>query len=284
MRTFQKPTTQSLLRVLRRNIHLYIFVRRFAVPLSRWFYLEQGFDILKHISPQHDAVALDIGSNDGTSINLIRKSQPLIFIHSFDPIFKLEKNFKLHAFHHYGLSSEIGIQDFFVPNVAGYELKQYASAHRAKIVSQIDQDFGRKENQIVFRKIRKRIVTLDSLRFKPFFIKIDVEGHEIHVLKGAENTLKMFKPIVLIEIATHKSYEDVLGFLADIGYVLLEWPPIRRRSSVKSTFKYSNRQVNYVWIPSDSSNTWSFLESKDKKTHAQFWIQKLFTSSVKSAR
>jgi len=248
-------------------------VRKFALPLSKWFYLEQGFDILKNVSPQHHSVSLDIGSNDGTSINLIRKSQPLTYIHSFDPIFKLEKRFTLHSFHNYGLSSRIGTQEFFVPIVAGYELTQYASAHRAKIVSQIHQDFGIRESQIIFRNIRKRITTVDSLGFKPFFIKIDVEGHEIHVLKGAEKTLRTSKPILLIEIANHESYQDVLSFLTEIGYVLLKWPVVKGRLAVKSNFDYSNRQNNYVWIPRDSSETWSFLESKGKKTKVLVWFE-----------
>ena len=33
------------------------------------------------------------------------------------------------------------------------------------------------------------------------FIKVDVEGYELEVLKGSENTIKSFKPVIFIEIA-----------------------------------------------------------------------------------
>ena len=42
--------------------------------------------------------------------------------------------------------------------------------------------------------------TLDSYNFKTVdLIKIDVEGHEFRVLKGGENTIKKYSPIIIIE-------------------------------------------------------------------------------------
>jgi FkbM family methyltransferase len=44
------------------------------------------------------------------------------------------------------------------------------------------------------------IAKLDSLDIKNvMLIKVDVEGHEIEVLKGAEGTLKKYSPIILLE-------------------------------------------------------------------------------------
>jgi FkbM family methyltransferase len=44
------------------------------------------------------------------------------------------------------------------------------------------------------------LVTLDSLSTSPTVIKLDVEGYEIDVLKGARETLKKYKPVILFEI------------------------------------------------------------------------------------
>jgi FkbM family methyltransferase len=45
------------------------------------------------------------------------------------------------------------------------------------------------------------IVTMDSYRFEKIdFIKIDVEGFEIQVLMGAQNTIKNNKPVIMIEV------------------------------------------------------------------------------------
>ena len=44
------------------------------------------------------------------------------------------------------------------------------------------------------------ICKLDSLHITDIMLlKVDVEGHEIQVLKGATNTLKEYKPVILLE-------------------------------------------------------------------------------------
>jgi FkbM family methyltransferase len=55
-------------------------------------------------------------------------------------------------------------------------------------------------------------------------IKIDVEGYEAAVVKGAEQILKQFKPILLIEVCTRvilryfKGKEELYSFLNGLGY------------------------------------------------------------------
>jgi FkbM family methyltransferase len=53
------------------------------------------------------------------------------------------------------------------------------------------------------------------------FIKIDVEGHELAVLRGGRSTIKRCRPTMLIEIEErhkHNSIADVGEFLAALGY------------------------------------------------------------------
>jgi hypothetical protein len=70
-----------------------------------------------------------------------------------------------------------------------------------------------------------KTVSIDSLNLdKCNFIKIDVEGFELNVLKGAEQTLKRFKPALLIEINTfalarnNVTNQDVFDYLTELGY------------------------------------------------------------------
>ena len=53
---------------------------------------------------------------------------------------------------------------------------------------------------------------------EPAFIKIDVEGVEMAVLKSAERTIRDFLPTMAIESATEKELEAVECFLYPMGY------------------------------------------------------------------
>ncbi len=55
----------------------------------------------------------------------------------------------------------------------------------------------------------------------PDFIKIDVEGHELEVLKGALKTLKERKPLLLIEVMNHNN-DSVRRLLGEVGYQLIK--------------------------------------------------------------
>jgi hypothetical protein len=63
-----------------------------------------------------------------------------------------------------------------------------------------------------------RALKLDSLGLERLdFLKVDVEGMEIDVLRGAARSLETFKPILLVE--HHKSDVALMGQLRqDLGY------------------------------------------------------------------
>lgn len=72
--------------------------------------------------------------------------------------------------------------------------------------------------------------TIDSLvrqyKLTPGFIKIDVEGFEVEVLKGAIETLRLHRPIVLCEVSdvlldrSGASARELFGLLVSCGYRL----------------------------------------------------------------
>jgi FkbM family methyltransferase len=62
------------------------------------------------------------------------------------------------------------------------------------------------------------MVSIDSLNLKRLdFLKIDVEGMEIEVLKGGKNTLKQCRPIMLIEVIKSDKAE-LEKFIKSLGY------------------------------------------------------------------
>jgi FkbM family methyltransferase len=60
-------------------------------------------------------------------------------------------------------------------------------------------------------------ISIDSLNITHSikFVKIDVEGHEIYVLKGMENLIKRDLPVLLVE----GDSSEVNNYLASLGYV-----------------------------------------------------------------
>lgn len=73
--------------------------------------------------------------------------------------------------------------------------------------------------------INVQCVTLDFLGLSPSFIKIDVEGHELAVLRGGVETIKRCKPIMYIEDdRVDKSFE-LRSFIKSLGYEIKEHRP-----------------------------------------------------------
>ena len=64
----------------------------------------------------------------------------------------------------------------------------------------------------------EKIRTLDSFNLSNIsFIKIDVEGYELNLLKGAYETIKRDKPVIFIE-KTLTNNNDLINFLNDLEY------------------------------------------------------------------
>lgn len=63
------------------------------------------------------------------------------------------------------------------------------------------------------------IAALDSYNLQNVrLIKIDVEGAEMEVLEGAQDTIDRCRPLMYIEAATPLEYSEVRNFMREIGY------------------------------------------------------------------
>jgi hypothetical protein len=82
------------------------------------------------------------------------------------------------------------------------------------------------------------------------FMKIDVEGAEYLVLKGAENVLRRYSPAIMLELyKPHTQYfgyspEEFISYLGDLGYHLFEIDKdkfgfVKRVSEFDSTHNYN---------------------------------------------
>jgi hypothetical protein len=103
-----------------------------------------------------------------------------------------------------------------------------------------------------------RMITLDVLvqekKFPlPDFIKLDVQGYELEVLKGAENALKTAE-VILMELNLIPIYKDAplidetVTFMADRGFRLYDLGTFFRRPYDKALW-----QLDAVFVRAASS-------------------------------
>lgn len=109
------------------------------------------------------------------------------------------------------------------------ELLDYAMGDTETTVSLTDDDFTQARRIYSIGNILMK--TVDSFQFKNVdLIKIDVEGFEMNVLKGAKDTLKNCK-FLMIELNNNsKKYNssnaEIEKYLEDLGFTTLidKWP------------------------------------------------------------
>ena len=134
--------------------------------------------------------------------------------------------------YHYGLSSKEGIEKLYDHN-------------RLLCCATFEHKFA-EENTKKTHYVECHLKTLKEEEFrdkKIGFLKIDVEGHELEVLKGAEIFIKNQKPTILIEDWKSKSGKksDTIKFLENLGYNKFLVPskrPFRKGRSIWETMKY----------------------------------------------
>lgn len=158
--------------------------------------------ILKHITK--DSVVIDAGAYIGDHTIAYAKAKKVIAFEPNPEAFEcLEynlKDFKNVELHNKGLSDKLGkISLTNVPTNGG-------------------MTYAKKSTKGI------EVITIDSLNIDVDLIKIDCEGFELNILKGAEETIKRCSPVLVIEINNHAllrngtSDNDVYIYLMSLGY------------------------------------------------------------------
>ena len=142
---------------------------------------------------KRDSNCIDVGCHKGEILDSILKCAPMGKHFAFEPIpylfTHLENKFKNKAIiYPYALSDKSGASSF--------QLVKNAPAYSG--INKRKYDISNPE----IEEIKVELRTLDEIipsDTKINFIKIDVEGGEFGVLKGAENLLKKDQPTVIFE-------------------------------------------------------------------------------------
>ena len=171
---------------------------------------------------------VDIGSNKGQFILLIEKIFPNKIVYSFEPIieminkqkkfFKYKKNI---TFHNLALGSSICSKEFLITS-------RMDSSSFLKVVSNTNKS----KNYSVIEKRDIKVSTLDEIFLNekishPILIKMDVQGYELEVLKGAKNLLKK-TDYLLLEVSENEMYQNqptekiIIEYLKELNFEIFK--------------------------------------------------------------
>ena len=165
------------------------------------------FEMLRYITDKYRGVFVDVGAHQGSHSIFVEKFGDFD-VYAFEPI---TSNFKV-------LRENVGL------NGVDITTYQYALSDKPGFLAfDVLKDKGSLNWQVVkSTKNPKNIVqarTLDSFDFKINVLKIDVEGHEVEVLRGAENTIKKHKPVIFVEEDFKRlDVKPIDDYLKSLGY------------------------------------------------------------------
>jgi len=114
--------------------------------------------------------------------------------------------------------------------------------------------------------IKIKVNTLDSFELNPTVIKIDVEGYEKFVLKGAKKTLKSKNlKIIIIELnESGQNYgnndNEIYNLICSFGFISYHYDPFKRTFKLIKT--KSKKSINTIFIRGDLS----YFENRVKKS------------------
>jgi FkbM family methyltransferase len=221
--------------------------------MERWRTFEHGWFLIDHlIDPTR--VAVDVGANEGLYAGkMVRFTDQ---VHCFEPIPWF--NVKLRAtlpksviVHPFAVSDTTGPVILRIPYRGGVELHGTSTIENANPL--LDAE--------IVKELDVQGVTLDTAIDRPVgFIKIDVEGHEISVLRGARRIIENDHPIIMIESERRhhpEAPDNIIRFLSERGYVgvsvyanllysLANFQIDRHQIDASSRRRYAN---NFIFFP-----------------------------------
>ena len=180
-------------------------------------------NLKKFFKSNKKILAIDIGANIGSISLPIAKMFPKSKVYAVEPTTfafkKLTKNLNLNE----DLKKNISLRQLFISKVnkpkkvwSSWNFRNESNKHKKHLGS---LQTIKKDSYISLNKF----INLEKIK-KIDFIKLDVDGHELDVLKSGEKFLKKKKPIIFIEIAPYLYPEfgyacsELIEYICGLGY------------------------------------------------------------------
>lgn len=189
-----------------------------SMNLSRWgFYEKEETERIQKIIQPGQCV-VDVGANIGYySLVLAAGVTHTGTVYAYEP--HPENNVLLmHNIHLNNLEKQTVIRDVACSSITGWmylHLSSISSGMHTVEELMLERDTYQTTHTL---EVRTVILDMDLPKGLPVhFMKIDVEGHELEVLKGAEILLRLNHPILMVE---YSASPKVIPFLEVLDYVI----------------------------------------------------------------
>jgi len=217
------------------SVELYANITYCLLPFSYFklnsvvFYLRKGTHDFSHVKPSFEPLTTDL------ILRLIRKFKSGIFVDIGAYIGRYtilaansNKKIKVVSIEANPFIYESLIKNIKINNLRNAIPVNVALLNQEKTVNFYSNEKGGSSTLLRrsdFKKIKIKGTTLDSLLKnlrlslkKVRLLKIDVEGAEYLVLKGASKILKVAHPIIIVEVKTKERLKKVSSLLHKFGY------------------------------------------------------------------
>ena len=203
--------------------------RRLGMPLDRY----QLFERIKSLADIR--TVLDVGANQGEFARYSADCFPNAAIHCFEPLPVCQPLLQAVAARY----SQIKIHPVALGEKNGtVEMFENDFAPSSSLLPMQDRHRELWPKTIGTKKIQVTMETLDGIAAKsplasPIFLKLDVQGFEMSVLRGATQVLRQ-TAVAMMEVLFEPLYEgqadfrELLNFMAERGFRFVEFADERR--------------------------------------------------------
>jgi FkbM family methyltransferase len=226
-----------------------------------------------------DSVFFDIGSNIGSFVLIANKTIKQEQIFAFEPIPMLNTRLKI-------VFPKVNIRNIALSNIKTKTQFKIPKINHTQFLTRgtLNTNFI-ETNESGFDILDVQTNTLDEFCkeesiAKIDFIKIDVEGHEFEVIKGALKSFEKYKPCLIIEIEQRHHAEDISIIINEIkkidyscfyfdshNFAMVELMIDPKTLQQKSNFEKSRKYVhNFIFIPNDKIKHGLVSEINEKIT------------------
>lgn len=190
-------------------------------------------------------IVVDVGAYTGVYSLLAAAQNPSVQVFAIEPVEKAARAIeKSAAANHF---SQVKVVRAVASRSDGVAVALLADLGRGTSTISVEPEFHPGPTV----KVEERLsIRLDSLNLRTLdLLKVDVEGHELAVLQGAELSIGRSMPLVLVELLSDEALWSVTNLMESFGYRLPQLVDSKKR--------------NFLFIPKSGKwKDWGFSGEK----------------------